>query len=810
MYCQNCYFIHNLTILGRELNRPVINLSIFRFLFRGLAYFLGLTLLFMITFGYFVYQRLLIDLPDIGKLKNVHYEIPLKIYSQDDLLIGQFGEQNRFPIPLSEVPQTLIDAFLAAEDERFFEHPGVDYKGLIRAAVQLIVTGKKRQGGSTITMQVIRNFLLSNEKTYIRKLKEIILAIKFENEYSKNRILELYLNQIYLGHRSYGVFAAAQTYYGKPLSALSLAETAMIAGLPKAPSAYNPIANVSRALERRNYVLRRMLELNFISQNDYKNGINQPSTAQVQPTVIDLPAPYLAEMARQEILQRYGQKAYSSGLIVHTTINSTLQIAANNALAHALHSYDERHGFRIKKLPSLQPDTELVEIPNVGDTIPAMIIRNSGSSISARLADNTEIDISEENLNWAKKALGTTSSERDRLQGKIVRVRQLPDLQWRIAQIPQAEGAFAAVNPINGAIVAMTGGFDFDRNKFNRAIQSKRQPGSGFKPIIYAAALEEGFTPASLINDEPIVIESPNQENEWRPENYNRKFLGPTTLRKALTHSRNIISIRLLKEIGIEKAIDTAERFGFKNQQLPKTLSLALGSGYASPLQMAQAYAVFANGGFLVQPYLIERIETKEGRVLFQAEPKTACSLCSYDELKSGRYAPKILASDVAFLMNSLLRDVVQKGTATDAKILARQDLAGKTGTTNDYRDAWFNGYSSVISASAWVGYDNFKSLGNRETGGKTALPMWIEFMKTAMANIPETPLTVPDGIEEVLINPHSGQRIPAGSKLGVIEYFPEGFAPELIDSSEHNTANDEKSRGHEAISHDRPLEALF
>lgn len=769
----------------------------------------------LFIFGYSVYNRILVDLPDIKSLHHVHFQTPLKIYSNDHLLIGQFGEQNRIPVSIDRVPRLLINAFLAAEDERFFTHPGVDLKGLIRAGVQLALTGKKSQGGSTITMQVTRNFLLSNEKTYIRKLKEIILALKIEREYSKNKILELYLNQIYMGHRSYGVYAAAQTYYDRPLNSLTLAEYAMIAGLPKAPSAYNPITNVTRALQRRNYILKKMLELNYITSKDYDDALKQASTAKLQYQPIELSAPYVAEMARLDMVSQYGEQVYNSGYNVYTTIKGPLQKAANAALAQALHSYDERHGYRLND--QLTQKFNFVDIPIIGDTLPASIVQIKNHEIIAKLQNGTLIEIPEDNFKWIRNSLLKKRNSNNKAVNLIIRVRLLNNNTWAITQIPQVEGAFVAINPRNGAILALTGGFDFSRNQFNRAIQSKRQPGSGFKPIIYTAALEEGYTPASLINDEPLVIEDPAQEIEWRPENYNRNFLGPTSLRRALTRSTNIISIRLLEEIGIEKAHSTARRFGFTQRQLPKTLSLALGSGYASPLQMAQAYAVFANGGFLINPHLIDRIETKEGAVLFQTDVKIACPECTNDESQNSKYAPRILSPQITFLMNSLLRDVVQNGTAADAKALGRNDLAGKTGTTNNYRDAWFNGYTASISASAWIGFDDYRSLGNRETGGKTALPMWMEFMKTALKNHPENPLIAPEGIKEAFVNPDTGQLAPSGSKDGILEYFPEGFEPNQNGYSDENLMMDASpgingTRGSNDSERvvDQPIEALF
>ncbi|MDZ4218140.1 MAG: penicillin-binding protein 1A [Methylobacter sp.] len=746
--------------------------------------------------SYFLYEQLSTNLPDVTTLHNVQYQMPLSIYTKDKRLIAQFGEKKRTPVAIEKVPKQLINAFIAAEDDSFYEHRGVDLKGLLRAAMQLALTGKKKQGGSTITMQVTRNFLLSNEKTYTRKLKEIMLALKIEREYSKDKIMELYLNQIFMGHRAYGVAAAAQVYYGKDLAELTLAEHAMIAGLPKAPSIYNPVTNQARALERRNYVLQRMLELQHISQQDYDDASGQPSTAKLQTVLPEVSALYFAEMVRQKIFELYGNEAYTSGFKVYTTITETLQTTANQALNNTLHAYDERHGYRRS---SIDKGSRFSSLPIIGDTLPAMVLQIKNNLATVKLQNNTLIEIPWDTIKWAG---GIGNSIR---RGDVIRVRQLADGSWALTQIPQVEGAFVSLNPSNGAILALTGGFDFFRNKYNRATQSKRQPGSGFKPIIYTTALEQGYTPASLIDDAPLVINTPGQENEWRPENYNKKFYGLTSIRSAITHSRNIISIRLLKDMGIEKAVATALRFGFTDDQTPKTLSLALGSGYASPLQMAQVYATFANGGFLVKPYFIERIESNEGNVIYQAKPKTACPACDDNPALTRTHAPRIITPQICFLMNSLLRDVIQHGTATDAKTLNRQDLAGKTGTTNDHRDAWFNGYSASNVAVAWVGFDDFSPLGNRETGGVTALPMWIEFMRTALKDTPEAPLDMPPGIVKAFINPYTGLLTASANSNGIWEFFQEEHVPSRYGSpSNTNTETDTD------FSEEKPIESLF
>ncbi len=759
--------------------------------------------------GYFFYQQINEELPDFRKLKDVNYQTPLTIYSKDDYLIAEFGEKKRYPIEIENVPKQFINAILSSEDANFYHHPGVDFKGLTRAGFQLLLTGKKKQGGSTITMQVTRNFLLSRKKTYTRKIKEIILALKIEREFTKNEILELYVNKIYLGHRSYGITAAAQTYYGKPLAELNLAQLAMIAGLPKAPSAYNPITNPTRALQRRNYVLRRMLELEHISQQEFDDASNQPVTALLHNLNIELSAPYLAEMVRQKIVEHYGEDAYTSGLKVYTSINKTLQDAAVRALRNTLHSYDERHGYRIAKHDNIATENNFDHMPIIGSTLPGIVNEFDDKTAKVQLQDQRIIDLPWQNCRWARQfktrnIIGPHIKHFTDIfkQGDIIRVRQLDDGSWALAQIPETQGAFLAVDPVTGAIQAITGGYDFFHNKYNRVIQSSRQPGSGFKPIIYTTALEEGMTAASTINDTPVVVDEPGQETEWRPENYSHKFFGPTRLRVALRKSRNLISIRLLRRLGIERVTETALRFGFNKEQLPNSLSLALGSGHATPLQMVRVYSTFANGGFLIQPYFIERIENSNGEIVFQHQAKPACPSCAAD-YKSDDIAPRIISPQIHFLMNSLLRDVVQRGTAVRAKSLGRTDLAGKTGTTNDQRDAWFNGFNAKIAATAWVGFDDSKPMGRSETGSKAALPMWIEFMQTALENIPEQPLIKPEDITTAFINPDTGLQTSADNEQGIWEFFRIGNEPK-VETTLFNSDTEISDTNEE------PVEALF
>lgn len=742
---------------------------------------IGLTLISLLI-SYVAYQQLEAELPDISVLRNVKYTQPLSIYSSDGLLIEQFGKKIRTPTTIDKIPKSLINAFISSEDGNFYNHSGVDFKGLFRAVIQLVLTGKKRQGGSTITMQVTRNFLLNNQKTYTRKLKEIILSFKIEQQFSKDEILELYLNKIYLGQRAYGIVAAANIYYDRPLTDLTLAEIGMIAGLPKAPSSYNPISNPSRALLRRNYVLKRMLTLEHISQHDYESAIQAPITAHTYTTQRELYAPYIAEMVRTKIVEQYGEElAYSAGFKVYTTLKSDLQNTAVNALRNNLHQYSERHSYYINN----QQKQPLKQSRIIGATIPVSVQEISKTKITALTKDNEAVI-----LNWDASPWSTKYNSQNKKTYKInsfmdiielndtIRIRKI-DNKWRLAQLPQAESSFVALAPNNGAIIALSGGYAYFNNKYNRATQAKRQPGSGFKPIIYTTALEHGYTPASMINDAPIVnttLEA--QESNWRPENYSHKFYGPTSIRTALRKSRNLISVRLLRSVGIPAVTETALRFGFTQKQLPQKLSLALGSGAASPLQMARMYSVFANGGFLINPFFIERIESSTGETLFQADPQIACTDCAENN------APRIISKENNFLMNTLLRDVVRRGTAYKATKLGRTDLAGKTGTTNDQKDAWFNGFSPNLVGIAWVGKDNSQSLGRVETGSKAALPLWINFMRYALqAEAPEQELSIPEGIKKVLIEPEEGLLAREKSATSIWEYFttetiPTQFSP--------------------------------
>lgn len=750
------------------------------------------------------YYYLAPELPAIDNLRDTRFQVPLRIYSRDGRLIAEYGEKRRQPLSFQQLPKPLIQAFLAAEDDAFFTHPGVDYRGLMRAVTQLLLTGEKRQGGSTITMQVARNFYLSNEKTYLRKLNEIFLALKIEDELTKNEILELYLNKIYLGHRSYGVGAAAQVYFGKNINDLDLAQTAMIAGLPKAPSRYNPITNSERALIRRNYVLGRMRELGYITADQHRQAVAQPSTATLHTADIEVEAPYVAEMARAALVERFGEDAYIGGYRAYTTLDDRLQASANAALRKALDDYDQRHGYRgpeqrLGELPSQEQWDDLIKQATRVSGLPAgLVTAIDAQQVQVYLGDSQSIQITWPGLEWARPYSNedyrgpAPKTAGDILQlGDLIRVQKIADdnqeSHWRLAQIPAASAAMVSLSPHDGALLALVGGYDFSLSKFNRVVQAERQPGSGFKAFIYSAALEAGFTPASLINDAPVVFEDRSLEAAWRPENYSGKFYGPTRLRLALTKSRNLVSIRLLRAMGIKHALDHVAHFGFDTKKLPHDLSLALGSGNVTPLEMARGYAVLANGGYLIQPYLLQRIE-QDGQVIYQNTPTTVCDPCNVAadgaepalSLAGLPVAPRVISPQNRYLMYSMMQDVITNGTATRAKSLGRTDLAGKTGTTNDQRDAWFNGYNQSLVTITWVGFDGNQKLGRGEVGGRAALPAWIDYMKDALRDIPDVPPQMPDDMISVRIDPDTGLRAPNNSPNSIFETFRANEVPAL------------------------------
>ncbi|MCA0404214.1 MAG: penicillin-binding protein 1A [Proteobacteria bacterium] len=771
---------------------------------KGISALISLFFLFLVC-GSLLYLYLQSQLPSVDSLKTVHLQVPLRIYTEDGLLIQEYGEKRRIPATYDQIPPMLVKALLATEDQRFFEHPGVDIMGLGRATLRMLKTGTKSQGGSTITMQVARNFFLSRKKTFLRKFNEILLAIKIDRELSKEKILELYLNKIYLGNRAYGVGAAAMVYYGKTLKELNLAEMAMIAGLPQAPSTQNPIANPLAAKKRRDHVLERLLEEKFITREEYQEAVSQPITAKYHSTNIQVEAPYVAEMIRQSLFDHFGEKAYTKGYKVYTTIKGPLQRAANDVITQGLLSYDKRHGYRgpvanIKGIDEKSSPDSLHKIlsqyPIIDILEPAIILSVSAKEATAANRHGFKFTIPWEGLSWARPALkhgwmGKAPSLAKQVikTGDIVYVIHNDKDLWILSQVPQVEAALVALNPKDGALEALVGGFNFQKSKFNRATQSERQPGSSFKPFVYAAALNKGYTLATLVNDAPIVVDDPSQANLWRPHNVNNTFNGPTRLKDALVHSRNLVSIRVLDDIGFDYAIDFISQFGFRKQSLPKALSLALGSLSVSPMDLTTAYAVFANGGFKVEPYIIDHITDNDGKVLLKAKPVTVCNPCS-DKVDPSTIAPRVIPEDIAFLMNSALKGVIQQGTARAALSLNRKDLAGKTGTTNDQVDAWFAGYNSNIVATTWVGFDNPQSL--HEYAAGLALPLWINFMKTALANTSEQEMKQPQNVVAVRIDPTTGLLAKNNQNNAIVEYFKEQDIPSNEDSQveENETIN--------------------
>jgi penicillin-binding protein 1A len=761
----------------------------------------------IICVGLFYYIQF--ELPDTAALKNVQLQVPLQVYTSDGKLIATFGEKRRVPVPYNQIPKILINAVLATEDQRYFQHPGVDFPGLIRAAIQLVITGRKEQGGSTITMQVARSFYLTRHKTFGRKLREILLALKIENTLPKEKILELYLNKIFFGNRAYGVAAAAEVYYGKPLNELSVDQYAMIAGIPKAPSVLNPLANKEAAIKRRNHVLNRMYELNYIDEKTYKSALSMPLRASYHDLKVEVKASYVAELAREQAEKMYGDEIYTDGYKIYSTIDSRLQTAANNAVFAGLIAYDQRHGYRgpeknlgISNIKHLEHWEEVLrDIPVVNGLEPAVVIDISSRSLAVLRANGSLITLSWEGLSWARKPVNATNSDDSATylgpaprsaadiahMGDVIRIMPLPDGGWRLAQIPQAEASMVALNPQTGAITALVGGFDYQHSKFNRIISAERQPGSSFKPFIYSAALDKGYTLASIINDAPLVIENPEDGTLWRPQNDTHRFYGPTRLHTAIVHSRNLVSIRLLDQIGIPFAIKHAQKFGFSRSQLPQGLSLALGTATVTPLQLASAYSVFANSGFRILPYIINYVQDAKNVIIYQAKPLMACSNCPDTEEahaldkkaedKTPQHAPRVISAENAFLITSVLRDVIQNGTATQARQLNRKDLAGKTGTTNNQVDAWFAGYNRDIVAVAWMGFDQPRSL--HEYGNKAALPIWMNFMQEALKNHPEHALEQPLGIISIRIDPITGRRASANDPASLFEYFTKTNGPE-------------------------------
>ena len=798
-------------------------------------------------------------LPDVNSLRDYHLQTPLRVMSRDGKLISEFGEQRRIPLSIDQVPQLYIDALLSAEDENFYSHYGVDPKALLRAAVRMVQAGGKIQGGgSTITMQVARNYLLTLDQTFIRKFNEILLSFQIEQELSKKQILEMYFNKMFMGHRAYGIEAASHVYYGRSISELDLPQLAMLAGLYKAPSKYNPISNPTRSKIRRDWILGRMLKLNYIQQEQFEVAIVTPITARFHSLKPETSASYVAEMVRSELFDAFPiEDVYTGGYRVYTTIDSKLQDAAQLAVQTGLLAYDRRHGYRgVEKNHGPNVNAEEAEkllnrTPVFGPLQPAIVRRVDEESAQLLLRYGQIITINFSDMSWVKPRLSINSLGRapDNISqilspGDQVRVRQADDdaKVWYLSQVPDAQGALIALDPKDGAMIALVGGFEYLHSKFNRATQALRQPGSNFKPIVYSAALEQDFTAATLINDAPVVFNDASLEGSWRPENYSGKFFGPTRLRKALYKSRNLVSIRILREIGIKSAINYATRFGFKPQQLPRNLSLALGSASVPPIDVATAYASFANQGYQVKPYFIERIEDSLGKVLYQAQPTTVCPNCDYirhtDEVDLDQsedtqttvindvaivaldqaldqedaqqntelvrpvthlpIAPRIMDERVNYIMHTILQDVVKKGTARKAKKLNRDDLAGKTGTTNDQKDAWFSGYVDAMVATAWVGFDQPATLGKNEFGSTAALPIWIDFMEIALKDVPQTQRQQPDDMVTIKIDEATGELARPGDASAVEEIFRAERTPKQM-ALPKTTGSDTSGKSQEA-----------
>ena len=852
-------------------------------LLRAAFYALLFLMIVLVGIGIYVSQVLIPQLPSTIDIKEIHLQVPLKVYSHDGHSIAEFGEERRIPMYSDQVPAMLIHAILTAEDNRFYVHSGVDFKGLVRASVNLIKTGSKAQGASTITMQLARNIFpkkLGKDKNFTRKFKEILVAFQIEQELSKDEILTLYLNKIFLGHRAYGMAAAAQVYYGRNIQDLTVAEYAMLAGLPKAPSAFNPITNPKRALIRRNYILKRMLELKHIDNETYTRSIKMPITAARRAFRAEYYAPYMAEMVRHFMLKNY-TKPYSNGYRVYTTLHPELQTAARNAVQRQVMVYDTRHGYRGAlahfDLDALAQETDdndqarrnlldkkLKKYPSHGFLIPAFTLSITDKTAKVYNPKHGIIEISWRGLAWARPYKSPTHKGAAPKQaadvikaGDVVMI--MPFLHkdkktkkakktatdndkpaWRLAQIPAVSAALVSLDPQNGAILALMGGFSFSLSKFNRITQAIRQPGSNFKPFIYSAALENGYTPASMINDSPLVFGS--GKKTWIPENYEEKFGGPISMRTALAKSRNLISIRLMRSMGIEKTLQYVSRFGFEPEKLPHNMTLSLGTADLHPIQITTGFATFANGGFKIDPYFIERIEDSKGNIIFQANPATVCKTCPQPELNplldelsqmvtvdkknphklstaekeaklalqlalleeqgetefQGKVAPRVISAENAYLITSMLGSVVKRGTARAALKMKRKDIAGKTGTTNDMFDAWFSGFNPDIVTSVWMGFDSPHTLGKvggmRETGSSAALPMWIDYMSHALKDKPIREWQQPVGIIAKRIDPKSGLLATKQQDDTVWEFFQKDTVPRQLgaERSQGNSINED------------------
>ncbi len=768
------------------------------------------------------YYYLKPTLPDVAQLRDVRLQVPLRIYTRDGLLLGQLGEQRRVPVRWEDIPPVVVQAVLAAEDDRFFEHPGIDWQGMVRAVLVAATTMEMSQGGSTLTQQLVRTTLITKERQLRRKLREIFLSLALENELTKQEIFTLFVNTQFLGQRAYGFAAAAETYFGKPLAEVNAAEAATLAGILQAPSRLNPAASVDNARSRRAYTLRRMRELGYLEERAYREALDAPLSRELHGPRVEIEAPYVAELVRQELFEEFGARIYSDGFRVFTTIDSRLQRASDVALRSAVLEYDRRHGYRGHagrlEVGEADPDRlapQLEAWPVVGGLLPAVVLNTGREDATALGRDRKTYRLPVDGLRWARPALGAgifgpaPKIPADALKaGDVIYLLPSGGDRALLVQRPEVQGAFVALDPMDGAIVALSGGFDFYSAKFNRVTQARRQPGSSFKPFVYSAALEKGFTAASLILDAPVVYEAKlaedgtEEEKDWRPVNDTGRFYGPTRLREALARSRNLVTIRLMRFLGVEYVRDYVQRFGLPGAHIPADLTAALGTAQLTPLEMATGFATFANGGSAVRPYLVGRLENTDGTIMKQATPRVVCRDCAAPEAASSSalrnivagdglgvlraadfglalpppdadaLAPRAISEANAFIITDMLRDVVRVGTAQRARALGRGDLAGKTGTTNDGRDAWFSGFNPGLVGTAWIGFDQERPLGDKEEGARTALPMWVYFMREALSGRPEQRIEMPAGIINARISPETGELAAPGDPGAIFEYF--------------------------------------
>ncbi len=760
------------------------------------------------------------SLPSVAAMRNVEMQVPLRVYTRDGDLIAQIGEQRRIPVTWEQIPELVKHAFLAAEDDRFFQHHGIDYQGLLRAVLVDIISGNRTQGASTITQQAARQLYLTLDKTWRRKLAEAFLTYRMEHEFSKQEIFALYLNVVFFGERAYGVAAGAETFYGKSLDQLSVAQAATLAGIVQLPSRYNPIVNPQYAKARRTYVLRRMRELGYIDPQVAATANAEPVEARTHAPLYDVDAQYVAEMARQEVRKRFGPKAETAGFRVYTTIDSRLQTAANRAVRLGLIEYDRRYGWRgatarVEVTSGADPsDLEdlLDEYPPVGPLVPAVVIEVADQSAKVYAKDVGFQQINWDGLAWARKQLDNErtgpapkGAAEILARGDVIYIYTDGKHAAQLVQIPEAQAALVSLDPTDGSVAALVGGFDYFTNKYNRAVQARRQPGSSFKPFLYSSALENGFTAASVLPDAPIVIEGSGMETAWRPKNSHGNFNGPTRLREALAQSLNLVSIRLLRQIGVDYAINYVTRFGFDKATLPNNFTLALGTMQIAPIDLAGAYATFANGGFRVSPYYIDRIEDLSGKILWQADAPIACLQCeqtadlsttpvrdasdatltAVDAIRGGagpltprQLAPRVISPQNDYIITDMMADVIRHGTGRRALALGRTDLAGKTGTTDDSRDAWFNGFNTKLVTTVWVGFDQERSLGESEEGARTALPIWIGYMREALKNVPQEKLPMPDGLVQLRVSSATGTLVSAENPDGMLETFMVNHLP--------------------------------